>query len=75
VTSGLRLGSAAQTTAGMGPQEMDRIAGLIGRALRQREDDDALLAVRGEVLELCGGFPPYRDLVSGASGRSPAGGR
>jgi glycine hydroxymethyltransferase len=75
VTSGLRLGSAAQTTAGMGPQEMARIAGLIGRALRQRGDEAALRAVRGEVLELCGGFPPYPELVRGASAHSPTGGR
>ena len=31
VTSGLRLGSAAQTTAGMGPDEMRAIGALIGR--------------------------------------------
>ena len=75
VTSGLRLGTAAQTTAGMGPVEMAQIAGLIGRALRQRGDEAALRAVRGEVLELCGGFPPYPELVRGASRHSPTGGR
>jgi glycine hydroxymethyltransferase len=75
VTSGLRLGTAAQTTTGMGPEEMLRIGGLIGRALRQREDQSALSDVRAEVLDLCGGFPPYPDLVRGAASRSSAGGR
>jgi glycine hydroxymethyltransferase len=75
VTSGLRLGTAAQTTVGMGPAEMARIADLMGRALKQRGDEAALRAMRGEVFELCGGFPPYPQLVSGAASRSPAGGR
>ena len=43
VTSGLRLGTAAETTAGMGPAEMAIIAELIGRTLRHR-DDQAVLA-------------------------------
>jgi len=75
VTSGLRLGSAAQTTAGMGPQEMARIGALIGRALRQRADESALREVRGEVLELCDGFPPYPQLVRRPALGSPTGGR
>jgi len=63
VTSGLRLGSAAQTTVGMGVDEMARIGGLIGRTLRQRSDDAAVAAIRAEVRELCAGFPPYPDLA------------
>jgi len=63
VTSGLRLGSAAQTTVGMGPSEMARIGALIGRTLRQRADGDAVAAVRAEVRELCAGFPPYPGLA------------
>ena len=35
MTSGLRLGSAAETTAGMGPSEMQAIGELIGRTLRR----------------------------------------
>jgi glycine hydroxymethyltransferase len=64
VTSGLRLGSAAQTTAGMGPEEMGRIAALIGTALRGRGDDNTLAGVRAEVLDLCLRFPPYPELVT-----------
>ena len=63
MTSGLRLGSAAQTTVGMGPSEMARIGALIGRTLRQRADGDAVAAVRAEVRELCAGFPPYPGLA------------
>ncbi len=68
VTSGLRLGAAAETTAGMGPGEMARIAALIARCLRSRAEEEALGAVRREVAELCAAFPPYPMLVSGATG-------
>ena len=63
ITSGLRLGAAAETTAGMGPGEMHAIAGLIGRTLRARSDQAEVAAVRSEVAELCGAFPPYPDLL------------
>ena len=63
MTSGLRLGTAAVTTTGMGPAEMTRIGALIGRTLRQRDDDAALAVVRAEVRELCAGFPPYPGLA------------
>jgi glycine hydroxymethyltransferase len=62
ITSGLRLGSAAQTTAGMGTEEMRTIGGLMGRTLRNRHDDQALAAIRAEVRELCSSFPPYPTL-------------
>ena len=62
VTSGLRLGTAAQTTAGMGPDEMRVIGGLIGRTLRAREDEAAIAVVRGEVRDLTAAFPPYPTL-------------
>lgn len=58
VTSGLRVGSAAQTTAGMREPEMAHIASLIGRALRQRADEAELAAVADEVSVLCSKFPP-----------------
>jgi glycine hydroxymethyltransferase len=62
ITSGLRLGSAAQTTAGMGPPEMRVVGQLIGRTLRNRQDEEMLRAVRAEVGELCSAFPPYPSL-------------
>jgi len=63
ITSGLRLGSAAQTTAGMGPAEMATVGELIGRTLRGRHDDAVLDQVRSEVRDLCAGFPPYPTLA------------
>jgi glycine hydroxymethyltransferase len=63
VTSGLRLGAAAETTAGMGPAEMQAIAGLIGRTLRARSDQAEISAVRADVAALCAAFPPYPDLL------------
>ncbi|HTZ09502.1 MAG TPA: serine hydroxymethyltransferase [Acidimicrobiales bacterium] len=71
VTSGLRLGTAAQTTTGMGPGEMALIGALIGRALRGRHDEATLDAVRAEVRELCAAFPPYPDLSAPAPGATP----
>jgi glycine hydroxymethyltransferase len=68
VTSGLRLGSAAETTAGMGPEEMAQIAGLIGRTLRARTDEAEVAAVRAEVRDLCAAFPPYPDLAAEGTG-------
>ncbi|ARF57427.1 serine hydroxymethyltransferase [Streptomyces gilvosporeus] len=53
--SGLRLGTAAVTTQGMGEAEMERIADLIVAALR--EDG----AVRAQTAGLVHRFPPYPD--------------
>ncbi len=66
VTSGLRLGTAAETTAGMGPAEMARVAELILRALRGRHDEAEVASVRAEVRELCAAFPPYAALAAGS---------
>ncbi len=61
VTSGLRIGSAAVTTAGMGEPEMAEIASLIGRALRHRADEGALDGVLDAANTLCSKFTPYPD--------------
>ncbi|MER6344011.1 serine hydroxymethyltransferase [Streptomyces sp. NPDC001595] len=53
---GLRLGTAAVTTQGMGAVEMARIAVLLATAVREPA---RAKAVREEVRELTGRFPPY----------------
>ncbi|WP_328343410.1 serine hydroxymethyltransferase [Streptomyces violaceus] len=53
---GLRLGTAAVTTQGMGEAEMARIAKLLAGVLRGVTET---VRAREEVRELAGGFPPY----------------
>jgi glycine hydroxymethyltransferase len=55
--SGLRLGTAAVTSRGLGVGDMERIAAWIDRAVRAHEKAAALEAIAGEVREFCAGFP------------------
>lgn len=56
---GLRLGTAAVSTQGMGDAEMVRIAGLFADAVRDESKEADNSKVREEVRELVGRFPPY----------------
>ncbi len=60
VTSGLRIGTPAVTTQGMGPGEMSTVASLIAETLRGRDDDGVVESVRTRVEDLCAPFAPYR---------------
>ena len=57
--SGIRLGTPAVTTRGMGEREMDKIGELIARALKTPDDNGALAMVKAEVETLCRMFPLY----------------
>jgi glycine hydroxymethyltransferase len=59
VTSGLRLGTASVTTAGMGVAEMQAIASLIGRVLRDPGNQEVASEVRDQVNRLCSKYTPY----------------
>ena len=61
VTSGVRIGTPSTTTQGMAEPEMERIAELIVRTLKGRDDDSVVDAVRADVAELCSPFAPYGD--------------
>ncbi len=57
VTSGIRLGTPAVTTRGMGPNEMRQISGWIGSIVRDVENVELQEKVRSEIADLCQKFP------------------
>jgi glycine hydroxymethyltransferase len=59
VTSGIRVGTAAITTQGMGKDEMKLIAGLIARAIKDGDDGNKAQAIRSEIHQLTKKFPVY----------------
>jgi glycine hydroxymethyltransferase len=57
--SGIRIGTPALTTRGMGEREMQVIGKWIIEALDHRNDGATLRRIRGQVLDLAGRFPLY----------------
>jgi glycine hydroxymethyltransferase len=55
--SGVRLGTPAPTTRGMGAAEMTAVADLFVRALQNKGNGDGAQAIRSEVQALCSLFP------------------
>jgi glycine hydroxymethyltransferase len=63
VTSGLRLGSPAMTTRGMGTPEFTEIANIISDRLLNPEDESIVADCRQRVASLCDRFPLYPHLT------------
>jgi len=59
VTSGLRLGTPAITTRGMGADETRELTGWIADILDDINNEETIERVRGQVLDLCKRFPVY----------------
>jgi len=55
--SGVRIGTAALTTRGMGTEEMQRVGGWILEVLGSADDAAVGERVRGEISDFCSGFP------------------
>jgi glycine hydroxymethyltransferase len=55
--SGIRVGTPALTTRGMGPAEMKRIGAWMLAALKSPDDERLHGEIRGEIFELCEQFP------------------
>ena len=64
--SGIRIGTPALTTRGMGTDEMKRIGGWIHQALSAADDTALHEKIRGDIREFCQHFPVPADRVAAA---------
>ncbi len=64
VTSGLRIGTSAITSRGMGEAEMEQIAGWMARVLQDHGNESLIQEVRSEVRALCDQYPLYQEMAT-----------
>ena len=64
VTSGLRIGTSAVTSRGMGEAEMEQIAGWMARVLQDHGNESLIQEVRSEVRALCDQYPLYQEMAT-----------
>jgi glycine hydroxymethyltransferase len=61
ISSGIRIGSPAITTRGMGLDEIDQIVSWMDIAILNYKNSDVLGKVSQEVMDLCRRFPVYKE--------------
>jgi glycine hydroxymethyltransferase len=65
--SGIRIGTPAVTTRGMGVKEMETIGEMIARVLGNHQDERVVSEVREEAIRLCREYPlPYEPIGAAA---------
>jgi len=60
VASGIRVGTAAITSRGLGEAHMPEVASYVVEALKSNGDEDKLGMIAGKVKDLCDHFPVYQ---------------
>ena len=61
VTSGIRIGTPALTTRGMGENEMIKIANWISQLIDNPDSTSLIESIHKDVVSLCKEFPLYED--------------